>query len=144
MPTLVNTKLHSSTAAVDVFKVYVPSGTSSPRMMKLTLKISSKSSVTNFDMYNEAWEIFISLPEATASGSGTLRSRIFENGTTGMPSGTGGVAVVSNGYDSTTDAIVYTISHSSTVNCNSLYVIDGCYVEGGISTVTRRWKIQRV
>ncbi|WP_407212787.1 tail fiber/spike domain-containing protein [Enterobacter hormaechei] len=144
MPTLVNTKLHSSTAAVDVFKVYVPSGTSSPRMMKLTLKISSKSSVTNFDMYNEAWEIFISLPEATASGSGTLRSRIFENGTTGMPSGTGGVAVVSNGYDSTTDAIVYTISHSSTVNCNSLYVIDGCYVEGGISTVTRRWKIQRM
>lgn len=144
IPTLINNKLHSSSAAIDVFKVYIPSGSSSPRMMKLTLKVSSKSTTTNFDMYNEAWEIFITLPEASTPGSGVLASRVFENGTSGMGTGTGVVTVVSNGYDSATDAIAYTISHSSTANCNSLYVIEGCYVEGGISTVSRRWKIQRM
>ena len=144
IPTLINNKVHSSSAAINIYKVYIPSGSSTPRMMKLSLKISSKSSVTNFDMYNEAWEVFITLPEAAAPASGVLRSRVFENGTSGMPAGTGGVSVVSNGYDSVTDSIVYTISHSTTVNCTSLYMIEGCYIEGTISTVTRRWKIQRM
>ena len=144
IPEVINSKSHPDTKAIQVFKAFIPAGSGTPRMMKLSLKISSKRVANNSDLYNEAWEIFITLPEASTPGSGVLASRVFENGTSGMGTGTGVVTVVSNGYDSATDAIAYTISHSTTVSSNSLYIMSGAYIEGGISTKTRRWKIQRI
>lgn len=147
IPKMVNYKNHPTTAPVEVFKVYVPAG-GSPRMMQLEITALTKAVNESFTVGNEKYLLAITLPEASTAGSGTLVTKVASAASSGAgllsdPSFT----ITPNGYDAATDAIVYTISHSVSNASrlgNTVYTMEGVYVEGGISVTTRRWKVRRM
>jgi len=141
IPQMVNSKSHPGTTAVDVFKVYIPSDTAVPKMMKLTLTASIKRASNNTDMNMSKWDILITLPEGSTAGTGAINNKSLDAGNIASAAA---LTITVNGYDSTTDAIVYTLSVATTVSSTVMYQLDGAYMAAGISLKTSRWKIQRL
>lgn len=147
IPSYVNYKSHISTSPVDVFKVYVPVG-QNPRQMMLEISALTKSISEAYIQGLEKYMIAITLPESSKAGSGVyvvkLHSSAKDNSSLlSDPSFT----VTSNGYDDTTDAYEYTISHSvsnATRLGTTTYVMNGVFTLNGLSTTTPRWRIRRL
>ncbi|EOI3409463.1 phage tailspike protein [Cronobacter dublinensis] len=149
IPPVVNFKSHpNNTTPVDVFKVFIPAGTGIPRMMQLEVTALTKSISELYIVGNEKYLVSITLPEGGTLGAGALVTKIASASSNGAallvdPSFT----VVSNGYDSATDSIAYTISHQVANSArlgNTMFMISGTYMEAGVSYTTRKWKIQRL
>lgn len=142
IPDYVNTKKYITNASTfEIYSAYIPAG-NNPRIMRLVLDATHKREVGT-DQYNTQWVIAITLPESS-SGAGVLVSRVFENGTANAGAGTLTLSCVSNGYDSATDSIKYTISLTAATIGTSLTVLRGAYLhEGALSTLTPKWRIQR-
>lgn len=141
IPQMVNFKSHPNTAAIDIFKVYIPAGAAAPKMMKLDLTVSTKRASNNSDLNVSKWDILITLPDGSTAGSGAINSKTVDVGTLASPSL---LTLTPNGYDSATDAQVYTLSVATTVSANVLYQLEGVYVAGGVSLTTSRWRIQKM
>lgn len=147
IPKMVNYKTHPTVSPVDVFKVFIPAG-GSPRMMQLEVTALTKSIAEAYIVGTEKYLIAITLPEASTAGSGTLVTKI----ASAASSGAGLLSdpafkVTSVGYDAATDSNAYTISHSVSSTSrlgNTMFTIEGAFVDGGISVSTKRWKIQRL
>ncbi|MEI9754059.1 glycosyl hydrolase family 28-related protein [Enterobacter hormaechei] len=142
IPDYVNTKKYITNASTfEIYSAYIPAG-NNPRIMRLVLDATHKREAGT-DQYNTQWVIAITLQESS-SGAGVLISRVFENGTTNAGAGTLTLSCVSNGYDSATDSIKYTISLTAATIGTSLTVLRGAYLhEGALSTLTPKWRIQR-
>ncbi|HHY2959572.1 TPA: hypothetical protein ACV5BL_000552 [Enterobacter hormaechei subsp. steigerwaltii] len=142
IPDYVNTKKFVTNASTfEIYSAYIPAG-NNPRIMRLILDATHKREVGT-DQYNTQWVIAITLQESS-SGAGVLISRVFENGTANAGAGTLTLSCVSNGYDSATDSIKYTISLTAATIGTSLTVLRGAYLhEGALSTLTPKWRIQR-
>lgn len=142
IPDYVNTKKFVTNASTfEIYSAYIPAG-NNPRIMRLILDATHKREVGT-DQYNTQWVVAITLQESS-SGAGVLMSRVFENGTANAGAGTLTLSCVSNGYDSATDSIKYTISLTAATIGTSLTVLRGAYLhEGALSTLTPKWRIQR-
>lgn len=111
-------------------------------ILRIILDATHKRDVGT-DQYNTQWVIAITLQESS-SGAGVLMSRVFENGTANAGADTLTLSCVSNGYDSATDSIKYTISLTAATIGTSLTVLRGAYLhEGALSMLTPKWRIQR-
>ncbi|MFI3383315.1 phage tailspike protein [Escherichia albertii] len=147
IPHYVNYKTHQSTSPVDIFKIYIPIG-SNPRQMLLNIKALTKSTSETYIQGVEEYMLAITLPETSTPGTGTyvakLHSSSKDNATLLSDMA---FSITSNGYDSTTDAYEYTISHSvsnSTRLGTTTYVMNGVFTLNGLSTTTPKWRIRRL
>lgn len=148
IPEMINYKTHPNTNPVEVFKVYIPAATAAPKLMHLEIDILTKSTTENYIIGTEKYMVDITLPEASTALSGALVTKVVSASSSGATLlADGAVSLVSNGYDSATDSLVYTIRHAvanATRLGNSMFSIKGCYSAGGISTSTQKWRIRRV
>lgn len=148
IPEMINYKTHTNTNPVEVFKVYLPAATAAPKLMHLEIDILTKSTTENYIIGTEKYIVDITLPETATALSGALITKVVSAASSGASLlADDAVSLVSNGYDSATDSLVYTIRHAvanATRLGNSMFSIKGCYSAGGISTSTQRWKIQRL
>ena len=148
IPEMINYKTHPDTNPVEVFKVYLPAATAAPKLMHLEIDILTKSTTENYLIGTEKYIVDITLPETSTALSGALITKVVSAASSGASLlADGAVSLVSNGYDSATDSMVYTIRHAvsnPTRLGNSMFSIKGCYSAGGISASTQKWRIRRV
>lgn len=148
IPAMVNFKNHASTSPVAVFKVYIPAGSGNPRMMHLQINALTKAVSENYIQGNEQYLIGITLPETSTAGTGVLVTKVIGEASSGATLlATPAFTVTVNGYDAATDSVAYTISHAvadATRLGNTVYTLTGVYIDSGISSTTRRWRIQRM
>lgn len=140
IPFTVNNKAFASNGAtVDVWKVYIPAGGKAPRVMRLVVDATHKRNSGN-EQYNTQWVVAITNADLT----GTLLSRVFENGTANAGAGTLTLALTAGGYDATTDATVFTLRLTAATTGNTFLALHGLYADGDTMGVpTKRWRIQR-
>ena len=148
IPEMVNYKAHPSVDPVEIYKVFIPAATPAPKLMHLEIDILTKSVSETYIIGSERYTVDITLPEASGSAlSGALITKVYSQSSSGATLlSEAAISLVSNGYDSATDSFVYTIRHTvsnPTRLGNSMFILKGSYVAGGISTTTQRWRIAR-
>lgn len=145
----VNFKRHPNTSPIAIFKAFMPASTSGfARIMMLEITAATKGTNENYIQGLEKYMLTITLPEGGTSGAGVHVAKILSSAKDNAALlADPAITVVSNGYDATTESTVYTIYHqvsNPTRLGDTVFTLTGCYMDNGLSSLTRGWKIQRM
>lgn len=148
IPRYVNFKQHPNTSPVAIFKAFIPAVGNGPKEMMLTIKALTKSASESYVLGMEEYMIGITLPESTTLGSGAYVIKIASSSKDNANLlADPGITVVANGYNQAADSAEYTIFHqvaNATRLGNTIFTLEGVYMDNGLNRTTRPWKIQRM
>ncbi|EOL8974983.1 glycosyl hydrolase family 28-related protein [Cronobacter dublinensis] len=148
IPRYVNFKQHLNTSPVAVFKAFIPAIGTGPKEMMLTIKALTKGASEAYVLGLEEYLIGITLPESTVLGSGIHIIKIASSSKDNSSLlSDPGITIVANGYNQSTDSAEYTIYHqvaNATRLGNTIFTLEGVYMDNGLNRTTRPWKIQRM
>ena len=140
IPATVNSKMFNTAGqTLNMWSVYLPSTTNSQRIMHLSIDAAYKR-LSGSDQYNTQWVLCLTSNEIT----GSTLTRVFENGTANAGAGSLTLAIVANGYDSSTDSSKFTITITTATTGLVVASMHGFYAESDtLGLPTKRWRIQR-
>lgn len=140
IPATVNAKVFNTAGqTLNMWSVYLPATTNSQRIMQLTIDASYKR-LSGSDQYNTQWVLSLTNNDLT----GSVLTRVFENGTTNAGAGSLTLAIVADGYDAATDSAKFTLTITTATTGLVLAKLQGMHAESDtLGLATKRWRIQR-
>lgn len=140
IPATVNAKVFNTAGqTLNMWTVYLPATTNSQRIMQLTIDASYKR-LSGSDQYNTQWVLSLTNNDLT----GSVLTRVFENGTTNAGAGSLTLAIVADGYDAATDSAKFTLTITTATTGLVLAKLQGMHAESDtLGVATKRWRIQR-
>lgn len=140
IPATVNSKVFNTAGqTLNMWSVYLPATANAQRIMQLTIDASYKR-LSGSDQYNTQWVLSLTNNDLT----GSVSTRVFENGTTNAGAGSLTLGIVEDGYDAATDSAKFTLTITTATTGLVLAKLQGMHAESDtLGVPTKRWRIQR-